>query len=461
MQGSPAADPLTEDIAAIEALAEAPVATAEDLAATLGRVYTQIFNADLARYDAQVARRSAAALLARIFALRMKLRDQIPAWGTRGLMTIEVQKALRDVFRVARYAVDMLGEIAIGHDRIGEDGETHRAFTGGDHNTQFHPSFTASRPPVFKSGDVVIVRGMLHNSAAIARVGDVDSQFSHAAMLYIDGAQRQWAVESLIEDGALVTPFDEMLDHRLGRAALFRHKDANLAARAAELIHDRVVRSRESGGRRILYDFTMQLGGYGELFCSKLVREAFDQASEGRVKPPTYPTRFDMRNRDFLDRIGVTAAETFAPGDMDIDPDFDLVAEWQDYRVTSNLRLQDMVMTKMFEWMEEDGYTFREDFAIWLIGLLGRASSHLSEKAKKLIEDIVPRVPVNMSRSTVAAIAMLHKTAEPLYRAMQQLEADCIRETGRTLHPRDVLAALERIRETSHRRRVGYLAPSR
>ncbi len=461
MQGSSAADPLTGDFAVIEAIADAPAETAGELAANLKQIYTLVFNANLARYDAQVARRAAPGLLARIFALRVKLRDRIPDWRTRGLMTIEVQKALRDAFRVARYAVDMLGEIAIGHDRIGEDGRTRRAFTATDHNTQFHPAFTASQPPKFKSGDVVIVRGMIHNSAAIARVGDVDSQFSHAAMLYIDGAQRQWAVESLIEDGALVTPFEETLDHRLGRAALFRHKDANLAARAAQLIFDRVVRSREPGGAPILYDFTMELDGYGDLFCSKLIREAFDEASEGRVKPPAFPTRFDMRNRDFLDRIGVTAAQSFAPGDLDIDPDFDLVAEWQDYRVTSNLRLQDMTLTKMFEWMEDGGYTFREDFAIWLIGIFGRASSHLSEKAKKLIEDIVPRVPINMKRSTVAAIAMLHKTAEPLYRKLQLVEADCIRETGRTLHPRDALAALERIRETSPRRRVGYLAPPR
>ena len=66
-----------------------------------------------------------------------------------------------------------------------------------------------------------------------------------------------------------------------------------------------------------------------------------------------------MKNRDFVDRIGVTAKETFAPADIELEPDFDLVAEWQDYRVTSRLRLQDLLMDKLFLWMDEYDYRFQ------------------------------------------------------------------------------------------------------
>ena len=65
-----------------------------------------------------------------------------------------------------------------------------------------------------------------------------------------------------------------------------------------------------------------------------------------------------MKNRDFLDRIGVTAKETFAPADIELEPDFDFVAEWQDYRVTSRLRLQDLLMDELFRWMDDYGYKF-------------------------------------------------------------------------------------------------------
>ena len=104
------------------------------------------------------------------------------------------------------------------------------------------------------------------------------------------------------------------------------------------------------------------------------MRAAFEEASGDRVQLPTFTTLLDMRNRDFLDRIGVTARETFAPGDIDLEPDFDLLAEWQDYRVTSDLRLQDMVMTKLLEWMEIRDLCFHESPKVRLLSLLGRLS---------------------------------------------------------------------------------------
>jgi hypothetical protein len=38
---------------------------------------------------------------------------------------------------------------------------------------------------------------------------------------------------------------------------------------------------------------------------------------------PAFHTRIALKNRDFVDRIGVTAVETFAPADMDVEPGFD------------------------------------------------------------------------------------------------------------------------------------------
>ena len=64
----------------------------------------------------------------------------------------------------------------------------------------------------------------------------------------------------------------------------------------------------------------MELAGDKELFCSKLVRKAFALASDQKVLLPTFSTRFDMKNRDFVERIGVTAKETFAPADIELEP---------------------------------------------------------------------------------------------------------------------------------------------
>jgi len=304
---------------------------------------------------------------------------------------------------------------------------------------------------------VILTRGRLHNSAAIARIGDIDSQFSHVAVVYIDARGRHWAVESVIERGAIVEPLSEWLDHELGRAILFRHKDANLAQRAATLIHDRVQQANSPWGKRILYDFTMTLDeATHNLYCSKLVRRAYREASDGAVLYPTFATRLEMKNRDFVKRIGVKATETFAPGDLELEPDFDIIAEWQDYRVTSNLRLKDIVMDKLFEWMEKDGYKFDETLKVRLISLLGRMASYLSHDVKEMIEHVVPVVPINMKRSAIAAIAMLHETAEPLFQELRSLEQDRTKNSSLPLHPREVRQILERIRE-SRGSQIGYL----
>jgi len=446
---------IREDFDALERLALAPVSSAGELEANLAAIYRALLDVDLDQYDMNEVRGEAGALSSAIFALRQHVHDRIGEWHRDGLMTREVQKSMRDVYRASRYAADMLGELANDHARLGEGHHTYAAFTGPAGFTDVHPPNGVGPQVAFRSGDVILQRGSLHNSAAIARIGDMDSQFSHVAMVYIDEAGRQWAVESLIEEGAIVTPLEENLAHDLGRAVLLRHRDADLAHRAAKYMHDRVLRARRSFFP-IRYDFSMEIIGSRNLYCSKLVRRAFDAASDGEVKLPTFGTRLDMKNRDFFRRIGVTAYETFAPGDLELEPDFAVVAEWRDYRVTARLRLQDMIMTKLFEWMETRDYVFKPTFTIWLMSVFGRGSSYLSESAKSLIADVVPKVPVNMRRSAIAAIAMLHHTAEPLLKELESLEEASVQRSWRPLHPREAFEALERIREASGGK-IGYL----
>ena len=444
---------LTDDVARIQALALAPVTSERGLRANLVEIYRALFETDLSRYDVAAVRKSAAATIQSLFELRLSLRDQINAWDKREFMSHDVQKALRDVFRSTRYATDMVGEVNIGHEKLPSGGATRRGFTGPDLNVLVNPVFQTGTDFPFLSGDVILVRGQAHNSAAIARIGDVDSQFSHVGVVYVAPDGRPFMVEALIESGAVVTPLEHTLEHGLGRAVLFRHRDAKLAARASAFIHAHVAKRRL---RRIWYDFTMRLDGYRHLYCSKLVRLAFAKASDGALMLPAFKTRLDMKNRDFLDRVGVKTIETFAPGDLEIDPRFDIVAEWHDYKITSSLRNQDMIATKLFEFMETNGYRFEEDTTIRLIGWLGRLSAHLSEDAKDMMASVVPKVPPNMKRKTIAVVAMLHKTAQPLLEKLNDIEREEIAKTGHPPHPRDVLAYLDEVRRASGGR-IGYL----
>lgn len=444
---------LVADFRALEAIASRSVSTAGELASNLDTIYGHVLGVDLDRYDVRVVKTVAPSLMQSIFETRIKLRSQIADWNARGLLDGHVQRSLRNVFRVSRYAVDMLGELNIGFER---SAVSRRAFAGGQSMTHVNPAYYDGRDIAFSSGDVLLVRGNAHNSAAIARIGDVDSQFSHMAIVHVDANGKAWVVEALIEVGCVVTPLAEFLDHGLGRAVLYRPRDSALGAAASKWVYDWVGKSRRPWRRPIPYDFTFDLNSYDAIFCSKLIRQAYDKGSAGKYILPTFTTRLDMKNRDFFDRVGATAAETFAPGDIDLEPGFDLVAEWQDYRQTSRLRLQDLMMDKIFDWMERYGWRFQETALVRAVSLLGKAASYLSEDAKNLLKDTFPRVPSNMSRRTVAVIAMLHKTGEELMAGLTALEENCIRMHGRPAHPREVFSYLETVRETSNGA-IGYL----
>ncbi len=453
---SPAAADFRADLETIQTLAKAPVTTAAELAATLGLIYKTINAADPARYDRAALKAAAPHLLFALFDIRTHLRDSVPGWQSRGFMTRDVQRTLRDALRILRYASDIIGEINIGHAII-EDGEAPmQAFIERTHNTLVPHKFETGKNLQFRAGDVLIVRGTRHNSAAIARIGDIDSQFSHVCIVHFDDRGTGFVVESLIEDGAVITPLKQALNHGMARAILLRHPDEALAARAAKSIFDHVTKSNSSSGRRIWYDFTMRLTNYNELFCSKLVRLAFDNATGGKLRLPTYTTLLDAKNKDFFKRVGVKAAETFAPGDLEIEPNLDLIAEWQDYRVTPRIRLQDLIMTKLFEWMDERGYKFEEDTTVKIVAFFGRQATKLWAPARDLVFSVVPKIPPNMSRRTIATIVMLHKTAEPLLQDLQHLDRLNIATEGASLHPTEVFAHLEKVREQS-RGRIGYL----
>ena len=443
-------------LAQFNAVADRAYESTHELETSLRGLYRALFDTDLANADPGEVAQAAPLLMHDLFAARMRMRGRIGEWQHAGIFARPAEIALRNVFRIARNASDMLGEIASNNARLAPGETSKRGFSGTSWNTLVNPAYANGRDIPFQSGDLLLMRGSAHNSAAIARIGDVDSQFSHIAIIYIDPEGQNWVVEALIEDGSVINTLDHVLHHGLGRAVLYRSKDPVVAARAAKLAYDRIHATKTGQARHIPYDFTMRLKGRRTLFCAKLVAQAYADATGGAMQLPMFKTRFDKRNKAFFKSIGVRTKQTFAPGDIDLDPRFDLVAEWQDYRLTPLLRRQDMIMTKFFEWMETRGYAFEENLFITFIAVFGRLSSYLSDESKALIASAVPKVPRNMSRACVATIVMLHKSAEEVMPALAALDEDHVKMTGFPLHPREMLAHLEKLREVSGGH-IGYL----
>jgi len=451
------ADSLTAELARIRAVAVRHVGSAAALEAKLGEIIALLLAIDLSRHDARAIERDAHPLIIGLFDVRMMLHDELLTWHRLGYTSRTAISRMRDVMRISRYATDMLGEIAIRHRTLPEGQTTWRAFTGPDFNTLGHPSLASGAKIPFEAGDVLLMRGMAANSAAIARIGDADSQFSHVGIVHVDESCRYQVVEALIEDGAVIKPLDEVLDQDLGRCIVLRHKDANLARLAARRIHDHVAATLTNDGTgSVIYDFSMEIKGYKRLYCSKLIRQAFDLASDGKVLLPTFKTSLFMKNRDFFRRIGVTATETFAPADLEVEPDFHIVAEWADYRKTPELRLADIAMDKFFEWMDKYQYRFHETLLVHFIAIGGRMASRLSNRAKTLIADVIPKTPAQMSRRTIGTIAMLHQTTKNVVDELRVIDRRARETTGLPLLPHQLAALVEQIREREGGR-VGYL----
>ncbi|MGE3229357.1 MAG: hypothetical protein AB7J30_07960, partial [Hyphomicrobium sp.] len=260
---------LEQRLAEVGAVADRSFVSSHELEAALRAVYHLVFDADLGEADRREVAAAAPRLMTGLFSARMRLRDRIASWDQQGIFDRNAQGALRDVFRITRYASDMLGEIAGGNIRLEPNEKSKRAFTGTAWNTLVNPAYDSGQNIPFRSGDVLVMRGSAHNSAAIARIGDVDTQFSHIALVYVDPNGKHWIVEALIEDGSVVNTLDHVLYHDLGRAVLYRSRDSALAARAAELAYKRILASTNGTTPHIPYDFTMRLKGRRTLFCAK------------------------------------------------------------------------------------------------------------------------------------------------------------------------------------------------
>lgn len=455
---------LDQDLSAFHGLLTLQPASSEALASALRSASETVANADFDAYDVAAIRTRGQAALDDMLDLRVALRARIGGWLDQGLLTEEVIYALRGVFRDGRYATDMIGELI--HD-IGIRNLSGRpakpvmtAFSGGPLHTLVNPAYGPDGNVSVRSGDVLLVRGMASNSAAIARIGDVDSQFSHVGIVHVPKSGPVSVVEALIEVGGTIKPLREALSDDLARAMLLRPKDPNLAEAAAALARAFIQRTLSGPLRPIPYDFSMELGHYEMLFCSKLVRLAFAGATDGRMQLPTFPTNLDMHNRHFFNQIGVTAQQTFAPADIEMEPAFDVVAEWRDFRNTALIRNQDLVMDMIFHWMETEDVRFEETAWIGLVSRVGRASSYLPQGIKSLFAPVVPSVPRHMPRSAVAEITMLHATCGQLVKVLTKEERRIRRERGRPMHPREAYHVLSS-HWANRKRPIGYLrAPS-
>ncbi len=289
-----------------------------------------------------------------------------------------------------------------------------------------------------KTGDYILTKATNFASAVISRIGEVDTQFSHIGLVYIDdgslfGAENKgqiYVVESEPDFGLQIVSLDHFLRNDKNRLVVYRYKsttqdasltaDTEVAARAAKFLaehadvrpnlfdtagsdHTMADRLKILGDRkvaRIPYNFEMDMKVESSLFCSQAISFALQNAcTQPGVKCETFPelgniqeqmfpllqSKISIKKNGFAKLLNLTASETFSPADVEVEPRFEVIAEWRDFSFAAYTRVQDLAMTKLFQLMETYEYEFIESAEL---KIFTEISSAMLKKADKMPENM-------------------------------------------------------------------------
>ena len=395
--------------------------------------------------DYQSALSDPASLRQTLWAQKIGLHERLRAFHRAKQLTPACANGIRGLLRAIRTVDDYAHDRQWRQRAAGTSFPT-SAFEAGNPHVLRHPEhaqFDLKRD--LKSGDVLLTRGNAYTSAAIASLGEYDTQFSHMSLVHVDARGKIWTIEAHIEVGSFVRPLQDHIDDNNMRLLVLRFEDPTIAARAAALAFDRVRRA--SNGRRgnIRYDFGFDMGDEGrELFCSEVVSFAYERATDNNVRVPLFMSRVDQRKPDFVRDLGITVAESFIPADIEIDPRFQIVAEWRDAaRVVDTLE-KDAIIHAMFAWNDEEGYR------------LVQGSSSTSRFYRNVVWPLrrIPllntfvddRLPLNMSRAVIGYFGVLETLGELLQAELVSADTAAAQARVLPLLPLERRAVLEDLR---------------
>lgn len=288
-----------------------------------------------------------------IFQIRVSLHEKLQQFDSRNELSKECVAKTREGFQYARFAEEYLLDWLYAQ-KVYTFKKT-PILTNEKPSTWSNPKFEGFQ---LKTGDLMLIRGKSYVSAMIARIADEEGNFSHLAIVSEDKAGRKYVVEALIQYGVIVTPIEKWRQAEDSRVMLFRNPDEALAKKAGRYMYDHAQGALDKK-QGIRYDFSMNDDDYSSLFCSEVARMAYDKASNGQVILPKFrSTVTKFKGNEYPRTLGVTKTSLFAPYDVEVDPRFDLVAEYRYMPLLRQVRMQDAVLQSVYGWMIEKGYNF-------------------------------------------------------------------------------------------------------
>jgi hypothetical protein len=401
-------------ITRLKQLAESQIVEAglaETTCYRLAQVNQAISSVEKSEFTHEFLNSRGATIINDLFSTRLAIRNRIGDAIGFGAISPNCLQSIRGFFRTARYIEEYIAE-QMAHEQLAAS----RVFEGTSPTMMLNPAFSSHE---LRSGDILLSRGNAVVSAAIARIGDDDGQFSHIALIYIDEKSPErkiYSIEAHIEIGVVVAPIEKYLTDGKVRSVIYRPKDARFASIAAKLMYDRVSAESQGGGSNIPYDFGMDMTDTRELFCSEVASLGYSLASSKQFEIPLFKSTMTMKNKTFLNAIGVSVTETFAPTDIDVDPRFELVAEWRDLTKTQDARFLDAILTNMYDWMDSYDYILDSSLGQKLLHS-GAWAARKTILFSKLLEE---KFPTNMSSSALNTMVSLGEVGDRLLRLVKE-----------------------------------------
>lgn len=423
--------------------------------AELSNIYSFISSLKMENFDQENVKNHFYPILKSLFDFRVEIRNAFQEEYFKGRVSKECAFAHRKLYRGMRVLEDFVGMVGAGKPRVPAVADKpkepvkedfYRVFDGNKENFMWNKAYEPANPLKYEpqSGDVLLSRGSASVSAAIARITDEDSNFSHIGVVYVDPQSKKVeTIEAHIEYGTLVADISEYRDMKV-RSLVFRFHDpsksqeenAKIAHEAASKARAEVLaykkKFRFSKYPNVCYDFTMNVDNPINiepsddinkrkcLFCSEVVSLGFSLVEGGKYKVPTFFSSLNPKNRKFIEDIGVNVDKTFAPADIEIDPYFHLVLEWRDYIRVHKSHRMDAILTAVYSWMDDYKYQFFIPSDIKRRTELGYIFRRIPIFDR--LTGVKDKFPINLPKNGINAIQMLDLVSSTLYNYIEDAE---------------------------------------
>jgi hypothetical protein len=421
---------------AIETLSDPTYVTQANCASIIGGFVDPLYTLPSAAFvphtpaEVKELRRDGVRLLGRFFQARVLLKERFDSFPSPSRACVD---AVRRGLRYSRFAQDYLADWLYQRGAIGQAPK--QILRGGYPYTMLNPKFDRIE---FKTGDILIARGTAVVSSLIARLGDEEGDFSHLAIVSEDVHGKKYVVQSLIQTGTIITPLEEFLAETEGRVVLLRYKDQALAARAARVIIHRAAQALARGAA-IPYDYAVDSSERYYIYCAELMEYAFELASHGRVRVPRYRTSLrHLQGTPFLHQVGIYVSDVTTPQDTELDPRFDIVAEYVNIPKIRSVRLQNAAVTAMLSWFVH-GYELQPNPSSEVIVHLLVAAIRMGLLGNKFTQHHVPEQAVLTWYKSNTVVNLLNQV-------FTQIDAQFSRRHGYAPTFRELLVGLERYR---------------